>query len=140
MLEFEVFSVKVRLYFGFFAVLMLYLYIGGRTGALVEAALVCCLLHELGHLTAMFLFGCLPRRVSFYAGGIRITPRGMNRLSRTAGAVILSAGCLVNLLLAGASWLAGLEGIVRINLGLAAFNLLPLPWLDGGRLLALLRN
>lgn len=138
MLTFKTGGVRVRLYFGFFAVLMVYLYIGGRTGAWVEAALICCLLHESGHLAAMLLFGCPPHTVSFYAGGIRISTRGIGRLGRGARAVILSAGCAVNLTLAAASYLLGIERLAGINLALAAFNLLPLPQLDGGRLLRLL--
>ncbi len=140
MLEFEVFKIRVRLHFGFFAVLMLYLYIGGRTGACVEAALVCCLLHELGHLSAMLLFGCPPRRMSFYAGGIRISTRRINRLGRGARAAILSAGCAVNLVFAAVSYLSGFYWLAKINLALAAFNLLPLPQLDGGRLISLMKE
>lgn len=140
MLVFRVGTVKVRLGFGFFAVLMLYLYIGQQTGGLVVTALICCLLHEAGHLSAMLLYGCTPRAVTFYAGGIRISTRWTNRLTKPARGVILSAGCAVNLLLAGVSFLMGREDLAAVNLSLALFNLLPLPALDGGRLLLLLKK
>ena len=48
---------------------------------------------------------------------------------------ILSAGCLVNLLLALAGTLTGSRILTGINLALMLFNLLPLPSLDGGRIL-----
>ena len=136
MLSFRLRGVRIRLYFGFFAMLTFYFYLHGRDTAAVGAALVCCLLHELGHLAMMFACGYAPKALCFYAGGIKLVPRD-GIVPRGKQAVILSAGCAVNLLLAGASMVFGLGRLVYVNLAIALINLLPLNCLDGGRLLAL---
>lgn len=136
MLSFRLGGVKIRLYFGFFAMLTFYFYSWGSDTRAVCRALVCCLLHELGHLAAMFACGYSPKALCFYAGGIKLVP-GSGIVPRGRQAAILSAGCAVNLLLAGASSLLGLGRLACVNLAFALINLLPLRCLDGGRLLAL---
>ena len=136
MLRFVFGGVKVRLYFGFFAMLSFYYYFYGTDTVSVCAALVCCLLHETGHLAAMLFFGYAPKEICFYAGGIKLIPkRGI--VPRRRQAVILAAGCAVNLALAGVSLVFGQQRLMYTNLAIALINLLPLSCLDGGRLLSL---
>lgn len=95
-----------------------------------ELALLSCLLHEGGHITAMAVMGIKPRSLTFYSGGIGMKSGAI--LSPAREIFILSAGCLVNLLLALAGTLTGKEDINGDKSGADAFNLLPLPSLDGG--------
>ena len=136
MLGFRVGGVRIRLYFGFFAMLTLYFYLYGRDTAAVGAALICCLLHELGHLAAMLLLGYPPRALCFYAGGIKLVPC-RRVVPRGRQAAMLSAGCAVNAVLAAVSYAAGLSTLMYVNIAMCLLNLLPLSCLDGGRLLAL---
>ncbi len=71
------------------------------------------------------------------------SPFGGPRSARNAGWVA-AAGPATNLLIAGAVALLPVSGaaalvaagLIKMNLALAAFNLLPLPWLDGGKIAA----
>lgn len=95
-----------------------------------------CVLHEVGHLTAMFIFGERVRSVHLgYFGmkidcGDRILPAGRET-------VIALAGPAVNLILAAMFLLFGFNADFSVNIALAVFNLLPVKMLDGGRILAL---
>ena len=137
MLEFSVCGVKVRVGFGFFAAVMFYFYACDEDTLGVAAVLTCCLLHELGHLSAMFLFGCPPERLTLYAGGFMLTKSFDKQCGRGGELVILAAGCAVNFILAAVSALFGAKTLVSTNLSLAFVNLLPFSSLDGGRMLAL---
>ena len=133
MLEVRIVGVRVRLCFGFFAAVTAYYYVYHQDQSGVAAALTACLLHELGHLAAMLLFGERPRALYLYAGGIKLIPPRRSP-SRGRQAVILSAGCAVNFLLARISYLIGAERLMYVNLAVGILNLLPFSALDGGRL------
>jgi len=103
------------------------------------------LLHEVGHALAARRYGVATRRITLWLlGGVaqmeRIPREPMKEL------VIALAGPLVSLLLfllfRTLPWEAGALGflgryLALVNLGLALFNLLPIPALDGGRILLL---
>jgi Zn-dependent protease len=136
-IEMKIGAVTVRLYFGFFAVVLFTFFAGQADSFGVIAALTCCVLHEMGHLTAMCLLSSPPEKICFYAGGIKIIPRtgGIDR--RTVTAVILASGCAVNFLLAAVSYLLGLQRLFEVNIALGTFNLLPFSYFDGGRIISL---
>lgn len=101
-----------------------------------------CACHELGHCLAVCaLRGKISRlRLTFAGAELRLSSAAP--LSHGKMLLATLAGPLVNLLLALLSnFLArhGLDGRLYlfsgVNLGLAAFNLLPAGWLDGGMLL-----
>lgn len=137
MFEVNIGAVRVRLYFGFFAVVLFSFFAGQADSFGVIAALICCILHELGHLAAMCLLSSPPDKICFYAGGIKIIPRRAGMDSRAVSAVILAAGCAVNFLLAAISRSLGLIQLFEINLALGVFNFLPFSYFDGGRILEL---
>ena len=103
-----------------------------------ESILMCfafCILHELGHLTAMIMFRERIKKITLGYFGMKIECSGtiMPVLSET---VIAAAGPSVNLILAVLFYLLNLKTAAEINIGLALFNLLPVKPLDGGRILS----
>lgn len=96
--------------------------------------------HECGHLLALWLFRETPRGIRIGALGASIERAGSTRLSYAQELLAAAAGPAANLLLAAVLAMAvacrpALHAAVRINLLLAAFNLLPLRGLDGGQIL-----
>ena len=130
--EFYFKGTRIRITFGFFAVWSV-LIMQSPVSKAGELALLSCLLHEGGHLAAMALMGTKPRSLTFYSGGIGMKCGTL--ISPARELFILSAGCTVNLLLALFGTLAGSRLFTGINLALMLFNLLPLPSLDGGRIM-----
>ena len=130
--EFYFKGTRIRITFGFFAVWSV-LIMQSPVSKAGELALLSCLLHEGGHITAMAVMGIKPQSLTFYSGGIGMKSGAV--LSPAREIFILSAGCMVNLLLALAGTIMGSRTFTGINLALMLFNLLPLPSLDGGRML-----
>lgn len=96
--------------------------------------LLCSLMHELGHIGMMCLFGMPPESLTFYAGGIRLSDSCLY-CSKPKLVAVLMAGCAVNLVSAGMSLLLGYAGLfAAAHLALGLFNLLPFRYFDGGRL------
>ena len=138
---FRVYIRRVRLCvsFSFPAVIALVLLTGGADTNELLTALVCCALHECGHLFFMLVFRRRPEAVTLYGGGIKITPPRGRIDSLPRDIAVLAGGCLVNFLLAAAGALFGAgDFFIAANLLLALFNLLPFDYFDGGRILALL--
>lgn len=140
MFRISVGGVQLGISFSFPAVIALVLLTGCDEGSLLTA-LMCCCLHECGHLFFMMLFGHRPEAVTLYGGGIRITPQKGRIESFGKDLTVLLAGCGVNFILAWAGLLMhGMTSFVQINLLLGAFNLLPFKQFDGGRALELLTD
>ena len=135
------FRVKVRrvwleVSFSFPAVLALMLLTGGANARELMTALLCCALHECGHLFFMLIFRRRPEAITLYGGGIKITPPRGRLDSFGRDLAVLLGGCGVNFLLAGVGWICGgLTFFVEVNLLLGTFNLLPFSQFDGGRVL-----
>ena len=117
---------------GFGAMLL----VAGLAGAgsvmpLVALSAVC---HELGHLAGLHLAGAAVEsfRLTAFGAEIRYLPYGREILCTLAGPAVNLLLALVLARTAGDYILAG------ANLLLGCFNLLPVPSLDGGRLLYLL--
>ena len=132
MLSFRINSVRVELCFGFFLVVAL---ASVGNSDIVAVSLLCCILHEAGHLVAMYYYGRKPNAICFYGGGVKIKAPAL-RLDYKHETIIYSAGCAVNLFLFLLSSCAGKgdTDFAQANLLLCGFNLLPFRQLDGGRL------
>ena len=123
---------------GALAVLALLYYLddSGVTGWV----LLGCFLHELGHWVAIRALGGRVVRLRLSWAGAELRLSSARPLSPRGTLLAALAGPGANLL---AAWVgtelsrrgAGLYFFAGLNLGLAAFNLLPAGWLDGGRVL-----
>ena len=94
-------------------------------------SLLCCMLHETGHLATIRLFGGKVRSISFGAYGMRIDASQSLKISPLKDAVISLAGPAVNIVLLIIGILTKSNGFFRINLCLCVFNLLPVGMTDG---------
>lgn len=141
----NLFKIKIKnttygVSFSFFFVVALVSVCSGTQADMLFVTLMCCALHELGHLVLMTAFGSSPQEIVVYGGGIRITPDS-RQLDRRRETAVLLAGAGVNFLLGFAAYLTnGNSFFCQVNFLLGALNLLPFRYFDGGRILALLAN
>lgn len=132
MIEVRIKNTCVRLSFTFFAVTALFLLTNSGFGF---AALCACGLHEFSHLIMMIVFGIKADEILFYGAGICISSRGISSAEAIPRIIILSAGCIGNLIAALLLICAGNNVAAAINLFTALFNILPIGSLDGAQLL-----
>lgn len=126
--------------FSFFAAVSLLILLKDSGYALY--GLAACLWHELGHLTAMRFCGVGVKRIVFYGAGIKIVPdKQLDFTPLRNEFVILIAGCGANFILAILLVLVNkleFTPFAAVNTAIGLFNLLPLQYLDGGKLAALI--
>ncbi len=136
MFEFKFRNITVAFEFSFFASVSLLIILGNDYAVMGLAA---CIWHELGHLMVMAICGITAKRILFYGAGIKILPDkqfcftdfGTEFLVLIAGS---AANFLAAFLMAG-SEIMEIKLFSAINMAIGAFNLLPLQYLDGGKLL-----
>ncbi|MDR0991747.1 MAG: hypothetical protein LBL87_02465, partial [Ruminococcus sp.] len=141
MIELQFGKTFFRLRFGFFASLaLLFLFYEGKTALW---SLYACLIHEAGHLFAMYFCGVPVRSVMLYGAGIRIDCKNPRQfLPPFTDFFILSAGPAVNFAVCLYCMLffenTNLRLFGAVNLVIGLFNLLPLTQFDGGRIISAL--
>lgn len=142
MLSFEIKKIKIGVSFSFFAVIAVVLLWQGSSADKLLVILLSCVIHELGHIFAMCLCSVPPQKVIAYGGGIKIYPDKTKMISDYQDILILAAGCLVNLVIACLSLGCKheLTYFSSANLFLGLFNLMPLKYFDGGRILSIALN
>ena len=129
---------RLELGWGFAALIVLALL--GGAGPALPPVLLAAACHELGHLGGLRLAGAAVERVRLTAFGAEIRadtrylPYGREILCTLAGPAVNLALALLFSRVSGEYVLAG------ANLLLGCFNLLPVPSLDGGRVLYLLAS
>ena len=136
----ELRGVKVRL--GFAAAAVAACLLNTVSPALLAAGAFGVLIHELTHLLLMRYFGCRRPRVEILPGGVKIVSAEFETLGYRPASVCLLGAPAVNLLSAAAFYAAAVitgADLLRYaavgNFLLGAVNLLPMPFLDGGRAL-----
>lgn len=125
---------------GGFLLLAAALYYLDDGGTLFWAALACAF-HELGHLSAVYGVGGRVARLRLSAAGAEMALSAARPMGHAAHLLAALAGPVTNLGLAVLSARLGERAgenwylFAGLNLSLAAFNLLPMEQLDGGRAL-----
>lgn len=139
MFELNFSRISVAFDFSFFAAVALLTLLSGNFALLGLAA---CLWHEFGHLAFMKICGVSVKRMVFYGAGIKIVPdKLIDFTAFGASFLILIGGSGANLALAAVLHNAEIPEVrlfAAINGLIGAFNLLPLQYLDGGKLILLL--
>lgn len=132
------FKTIISVEFSFLAVIAL---LGlSESSACIYMSLASCILHETGHLLAMFSFGVGVKKIVLYGAGIKIV-RDFSLVENKKEAVILLSGPLMNILAFAVFYMFDGENFkvfAVMNLATALFNLLPIKALDGGQLLFLI--
>lgn len=134
MLTVRLHNVELSVTFGFLLLIAI------NSLSVDNVALGCLLFsaaHELAHLAAMWLNGIEVDAIRLYGGGIKISSSDISVLSISAQAAIYSAGCAANFLMGVLFLILGVKDIAAVNFCLGAFNLLPVEYFDGGKLLRL---
>lgn len=136
-MNFRVKGIKVEISFWFIAVIALMIIVFPSSKGFF--CFFFCVLHEIGHLTAMSVFRKKPLSISLGYFGIKIVTGG-RYLSCFAEIIIAFAGPLINLIIFAFLLRMKQKELADISLSLAVFNLLPVQILDGGRILTLILN
>lgn len=102
---------------------------------LLPWGLLACLMHELGHVAAAAACGGRIDWLSLTAVGAELSFSYHTPLSYGQDCFVALAGPAVNLLAGGGCLILGWHLPAVANLGIGAFNLLPVQPLDGGRVL-----
>lgn len=118
---------------GFLLLLGGMLYLDEGSG-LLPWALLACAVHELGHLGAGLALGGRVRRLKLSVVGAELSLDYSGPLSYGREDLVLLAGPAANLLLAALAFGLGADLLAVSSVWIGAFNLLPIPPLDGGRL------
>lgn len=108
----------------------------------ILTTLLASFLHECGHLTAMFLLGGAPERITFGVFNIDIVDQNRTKRGYRQDLIILLVGPAVNLILfvllyAVSYLMPGVDLLfaASAHLLIGLFNLLPVESLDGGQIL-----
>jgi len=135
-MEFLLGHIQVKLQFWFFLIIGLFAYLDPTKS--VGLVLLAILIHELGHILAMWCCGVNVSSLELGPFGARICTDRIRMRSYIDEMFIYLAGPLAGILTAAVCLSLGQGGAYRfalINLGLSAFNLLPIETLDGGSFL-----
>ncbi len=135
MICFEINKICLSFSFGFFFVIA---FTSLENDILVVYSLLFCILHELAHLFVMRKFRVEISSIHFYGAGIKISSKGVDLLSKSKQLLVYSAGCTLNLVFALAYFFIGAQELFAINISLAFLNILPISYLDGGKILGAL--
>lgn len=123
-------KIKIKACFPFFALTAFFL--SGELWVNYLYALLFSLLHEAGHLAAMFIFRAFPDSITFGISGIKICKRELV-LTPFQECITSLCGPFINIVMMIVFSYDTASVPFMINTGLAVFNLLPLKSLDGGR-------
>ncbi|MGN1169916.1 MAG: hypothetical protein ACI4RB_07315 [Acutalibacteraceae bacterium] len=100
-------------------------------GGYAPIGLLSCVLHECGHLAAVFALGGHITAVTLGAYGMRIDKSNDVILSANKEAAVAFAGPFVNLILTALGLALKIRTLYLANIAIAVFNLIPVESLDG---------
>ncbi len=132
MISFNIMGVAFGFSFSFFALFgVMFCFEENLT---VLLPVLCCLIHEAGHILVMIIFKTPPVKIIFYGGGIKLVPN-VKLLSVKKDIIVFSAGCIANFLTGLIAYYAGYKTFFAISFALGIFNLLPFRYFDGGQII-----
>lgn len=104
-------------------------------------ALFCCIIHEVGHIACLLVFGEKPAAIELSFYGIKLERQKTSSLSPAEEIAVYAAGPLMNFifsafLLPFSLGHTGAKTAAAISLCIGVFNLVPCVPLDGGNILA----
>lgn len=129
--QFKGIKIKVSVYF---AATLAILCVLSKNGY-ASFGLICCILHETGHLICMKAVGGKVNGISFGVYGMRIDCAPDTNLSPFQDAIIALGGPLVNVILLIFGLLTDNQMLLSVNAVLAIFNLMPVESMDGYNLI-----
>ena len=136
-MKIKIFGTKIYVSFLFSATISLML-ATDRTGLMIPT-LFSVLIHEAGHLFAMWASDCSPKEIRLIPASVQIVE---SITGTPAGIGVILCGPLANLAVSAALlinfYLSGSDTSLRfgmLNGVLAVFNMLPVTGLDGGRVI-----
>ena len=137
-MKFKLFGTEIYISFLFAAVITILL-ATDRTG-LIMPSIFAIIMHELGHLFAMWILGCGPKRIRLIPSSVQITSSFSRKYKNDI--IIAISGPIVNFVLFF-TFLINYKAYSNesvlyfciINLIIALFNSLPIFGLDGGTVL-----
>ncbi len=138
-MQFEYKGIEFKISYVFIALVGLFI-ITDKTGLSVMVVLA-AVIHEFGHLTAMFFLNSVPSSISMQIFGIRIEKKTNLSLSYIDECVIYFAGPLINFICALIFWAVYnlslnpfFINVCVLHTVTALFNLMPVGVLDGGNI------
>lgn len=104
-------------------------------------ALFCCIIHEVGHIACLLIFGEKPASVEFSFYGIKLERPEMSSLSPADEIVVCAAGPVMNFIFSAfllplSGGHTGAKTAAAISFCIGIFNLIPCVPLDGGNILS----
>jgi len=109
-----------------------------RSSGLVFSFYAVCLLHEVGHLSALIFTGGSISAVDVSGAGIVIGTRKGGSVTAKSRLYVLLAGPAANMIFYVLLNVCGYHGIFsKLNLTAAVYNMLPYRSLDGGAIISL---
>ena len=140
-MKFSLFGTRIYISFLFCATVSLMLALD-RTGLIIPT-LFAVLIHETGHLFAMWASDCAPKEIRLIPASVQIIEKYGTPSKKQAWIII--SGPLANIAIGAALYINFYLNSSRfsavfalLNAVMAIFNLLPVSGLDGGRLIELL--
>ncbi len=103
-------------------------------------ALLCCILHEAGHIICLLLLGEKPKKICLSFYGIKLERNPMSSQSTAGELAVFASGPAVNFIFSAVMFLMSeifesLRVAAVISLCIGVFNLIPCKPLDGGNIL-----
>ncbi len=106
---------------------------------LCATAFFCCIIHELGHIVSLLIFGEKPKLVELSFYGIKLERFGASGIKSLGEIIIYASGPTANFALSALLFVfgntQGMKTAAVVSLCVGLFNLLPCQPLDGGNIL-----
>ncbi len=129
-------SLKINVSFAAAITLMLILDLSG----VCAVALLCCIIHEAGHIICLLALGEKPKKIELSFYGIKLERTELPHIKSIDEIVVYASGPAANFILSALLFIAAdsmpnLKTAAVISLCVGMFNLIPCRPLDGGNIL-----